>query len=298
MSFNPASEMTSTYAVMGITGNVGGQVANVLLSQGKRVRAVVRDRSKARAWELRGCEVVVADVGDADALTAALIGATAAFIMVPPVFDPLPEFPEAQRMAKSIRSAVDRGHPGRVVYMSTIGADATQVNLLTQHTIIEAALSNASVPITFLRPAWFMENFLWDVPAARGTGVIPSFLQPLDKPLPMVATADIGTVAARIMQEQWHGLRTVDLEGPERVSPNMAAVAFAKVLRRSVKMDAVPRTEWEALFRSQGMKNPAPRMRMLDGFNEGWINFERSAVKGPTRLETVLEALVASTEPS
>jgi hypothetical protein len=25
---------------------------------------------------------------------------------------------------------------------------------------------------------------------------------------------------------------------------------------------------------SQGMKNPAPRAQMLDGFNEGWIEFE------------------------
>ena len=200
--------------------------------------------------------------------------------------------------AASLKTALERADPGKVVYLSTIGAQAREANLLTQHTIIETALSNGPVPITFLRPAWFMENFLGDVTAARETGIIPSFLQPLAKPVPMVATVDIGTVAARIMQEQWDGLRTVDLEGPERVSPNMAAVAFAKVLRRSVKMDAVPRTEWEALFRSQGMKNPAPRMRMLDGFNEGWINFERSAVKGPTRLETVLEALVASTEPS
>jgi len=278
---------------LGITGNVGGRVANVLLSEGKRVRAVVRDREKARAWELRGCEAAVADVEDADALAAALAGATAAFVMVPPVFDPAPEFPEARRMGKALRSAIDRARPGRVVYMSTIGADATQVNLLTQHTIIEGALKDVSVPIAFLRPAWFMENFLWDVAAARETGVIPSFLQPLDKPLPMVATADIGMVAAQILEEQWDGCKTVDLEGPDRVSPNMAAAAFAKALGRAVRMDAVPRSEWEALFKSQGMKNPVPRMRMLDGFNEGWINFGGAARKGPTSLETVVEALIA-----
>ena len=28
---------------------------------------------------------------------------------------------------------------------------------------------------------------------------------------------------------------------------------------------------WESLFESQGMKNPTPRIRMLDGFNEGRI---------------------------
>jgi len=53
---------------------------------------------------------------------------------------------------------------------------------------------------------------------------------------------------------------------------------------------------WEALFKSQGMKNPIPRIRMLDGFNEGWIDFERGEVgsqKGNVALETVLKGLIA-----
>jgi hypothetical protein len=47
------------------------------------------------------------------------------------------------------------------------------------------------------------------------------------------------------------------------------------------------------------MKEPLPRMRMLDGFNEGWITFEgRDAdiVKGEVELETVLRGLVSSAD--
>jgi hypothetical protein len=43
------------------------------------------------------------------------------------------------------------------------------------------------------------------------------------------------------------------------------------------------------------MKNPTPRMRMLDGFNEGWIEFESGEVrsrKGEIGLRTLLKALV------
>jgi len=50
------------------------------------------------------------------------------------------------------------------------------------------------------------------------------------------------------------------------------------------------------LFESQGTKYPQPRIRMLDGFNDGWIEFESSGadiVKGKTKLETVLRGLVA-----
>jgi len=46
------------------------------------------------------------------------------------------------------------------------------------------------------------------------------------------------------------------------------------------------------LFRAQGMANPVPRMRMLDGFNEGWIAFKSETVKGTVDLETGLRRLL------
>ena len=73
------------------------------------------------------------------------------------------------------------------------------------------------------------------------------------------------------------------------------AHTFAEVLGRHVRMDAVPRETWEQLFRSQGMKNPAPRIRMLDSFNEGWIEFENGEAgsrKGEVALKSVLQTLV------
>ena len=59
-------------------------------------------------------------------------------------------------------------------------------------------------------------------------------------------------------------------------------------------MEPVPRETWEQLFRSQGMKNPMSRMRMVDGFNEGWIDFEDDGEhrRGTVPLETVIARLV------
>jgi NAD(P)H dehydrogenase (quinone) len=57
----------------------------------------------------------------------------------------------------------------------------------------------------------------------------------------------------------------------------------------------------ETLFRSQGMKNPLPRIRMIDGFSEGWIDFESGETnsrKERTPLEAVLRSLVASSPNS
>lgn len=283
------------YAITGITGNVGGEVARTLFAAGLPVRAVVRNPEKANAWAQRGCEIAVADINDVDALTTAFQGAEGAFILVPPNFDPAPGFPEAHAIAAILRSALERARPDRVVYLSTIGAQSSRPNLLTQHTILEQELRQLSIPIAFLRPAWFMENFAWDVAPARELGVVPSYLQPLEKPVPMVATADIGRVAAELLQERWNGARVVELEGPRRVAPDEIAMTFAKILGRPVRMEIVPRASWESLFRSQGMKNPTPRIQMLDGFNEGWIAFESGEANirsGSTPLKTVLQALV------
>jgi NAD(P)H dehydrogenase (quinone) len=283
------------FAITGITGNVGGELARTLLAAKQPVRAVVRDMGKGTAWAERGCDLARADVGDASALAAAFQGVEGVFVIVPPNFDPEPGFPEAQATATILRSALEQARPGRVVYLSTIGAQATFTNLLSQHTIIERVLAELPIPITFLRPGLFMENSTWDVAPARQRGVIPSFLQPLDKPVPMAATADIGRVAAELLQETWKGHRIVELEGPQRVTPNEIAATFADLLVSPVRVEAVLRDTWESLFKSQGMKNPTPRIQMLDGFNEGWIEFENGQAgsrKGKVALKTVLKSLI------
>ncbi|MDB5366568.1 MAG: putative NmrA-like family protein, partial [Rhodospirillales bacterium] len=47
------------FAVLGITGQVGGAVARALLANGQKVRAVVRDAAKGAPWAAQGCEVAV-----------------------------------------------------------------------------------------------------------------------------------------------------------------------------------------------------------------------------------------------
>ena len=275
------------YVITGITGQVGGAVGRALLQQGKPVRAVVRDEKKGQTWAARGCEI---------ALAHAFEGAEGVFILPPSEFDPEPCFPEAREVIDAILSAVSRAKPRKIVCLSTIGAQATQTNLLTQRTLLEQALIEQSIPVTFLRPGWFMENCAWDVDGARNDGVVQSFLQPLDRAIPMIATDDIGKLASRLLQGEWTGTRIVELEGPQCVSPNDIAAAFSEVLGKPVRVQAVPRETWASLFVSQGMKNPTPRIRMLDGFNEGWIDFEGSGeniVKGATPLIDVIRKLVA-----
>jgi uncharacterized protein YbjT (DUF2867 family) len=284
------------YAITGITGKVGGEMARALLAAGQPVRAIVRDAAKGEVWARLGCEVALAGMEDAAALAKAFAGATGVFILPPPCFDPAPGYPEARAAIAAVAAALQEAKPTKVLCLSTIGADAMHDNLLSQRTLMEKALQSLQMPVTFLRPGWFLENASWDVGPARESGILHSFLQPLDKPFPMVATKDVGRTAAMLIQEEWIGQRIVELEGPARVSPNDLAAAFASALGKPVQAMPVPRDTWEPLFLSQGMKHPIPRMRMLDGFNEGWIEFQdkgRRALKGPTDVAAVIAELVA-----
>ena len=262
------------YAITGITGKVGGQLARTLLAKGLPVRAVLRDARKAAPWQVLGCDIALADMNDATALARCVQRRQeAVFILLPPTFDPSPNFSEARATIAAIRSALDAARPANVVCLSTIGAQSARSNLLTQLSLMEQSLRALPFPVTCLRPAWFIENASWDVAAARA-GQVPSFLQPLDKKFPMVGTADIARVAADLLQQPSTGARVVELEGPVRVTPNDIAATFAELLGHPVSNQIVPRDTWESLFRSQGMDNPMPRMQMLDGFNDGWIEFE------------------------
>jgi NAD(P)H dehydrogenase (quinone) len=283
------------FAVTGITGKVGSRVARGLIAQGQTVRAVVRSRAKGDEWAALGCEICVASVDDVTAMTEAFRGVDGVFLMTPPNYDPEPGFPDTQQNAAAIRTAIEESRPGKVVFLSTVGAQVTELNLLNNSGMTEAMLRTVPVPVAFLRAAWFMENAAWDIESAK-SGVVHSFLQPLDHRIPMVATEDIAQTAVELLGQSWNGVRIVELEGPERYSSNDVAAALASALHTPVRNEMVPRSTWEELFRSQGMKNPLPRIRMVDGFNEGWIDFEsgqRGSRKGSTTLRAALEALVS-----
>jgi uncharacterized protein YbjT (DUF2867 family) len=282
------------YAVTGITGKVGAAVARSLLSADQLVRAVVRDRGKGAQWADLGCDIAVADLADAGALAKAFEGTEGVFAMLPPIFDPAPGFPEARQFIASMYTALAAAKPKKVVALSTIGADVPNPNLLNALGLMEEALKTLPIPVVFLRAAWFMENAALDIASAR-QGNIQSYLQPLDRPFPMIATDDVGRTAAALLQEHGQERRVVELESAQRVSPNTLADAFAKVLAQPVRAEAVPRDRWESIFLAQGMKNPTPRMQMIDGFNSGWIDFPNrgaNARKGCIGIDQAVATLI------
>ncbi len=133
------------YAVTGITGKVGGIVARTLLAAGLPVRAVVRNVDKGRPWAEKGCEIVIASITDADGLTKAFSGVDGVFLMTPPDFDPAPGFPCTQEAIAAVKTAISAARPGKVVFLSTVGAQVAEFNLLNNSKITEEGLRTVPV---------------------------------------------------------------------------------------------------------------------------------------------------------
>lgn len=287
------------YTVMGITGRVGGAIARSLLAQNLPVRAVLRDPGKAQAWRDRGAEIALADADDAAALSRAFAGSDAVFVMIPPNFAPAPGFPETRAVLDALEHALDTARPSRAVHLSSIGAQHDHgLGLIGQLYLLEQQLGRVPIAHAFLRPGWFIENAASDVAPARDKGVIDSYLQPIDKAFPMVATEDIGRIGAEVMQQQWKGTRVVEIEGPARVSPRDLAAAFGDLLGHPVALNVVPQEQWEATFVAQGMPagRTENRIEMVAGFNSGWIDFAGPPAehrRGSITLREALKPLVS-----
>ncbi|MGH8156777.1 MAG: NmrA family NAD(P)-binding protein [Rhodanobacter sp.] len=288
------------YAIMGITGQVGSAAAKYLLDNGQRVRAIVRDKRKAATWIARGAEIAIADWSDAKALATAFDNVEGTFVMLPANFAPSPDFAEPRALLQTLTAALRRAQPPKVVALSSIGAQRERdLGLITQLHLLEQALDALPLPRTHVRAAWFMENLRWDVALAQHEGRLASYLQPLDRAIPMVSTDDIGRTIASTLTETWHGRRVIELEGPRRYSPRDMAQALAAVLEHDIETIAVPREQWSARFEDEGMpaERTGPRIAMLDGFNSGWIDFEGGAtelVQGRIPLGYVADELVSA----
>jgi NAD(P)H dehydrogenase (quinone) len=284
------------FAVMGITGNVGGAVADTLLLNGKKVRGIVRDAAKAQAWKEKGVELVTADYDEN--LIAAFTGVEGIFAMIPPNMAPDAGFPDSVVRIAAIKKAILTAKPPRAVFLSSIGSEKTSgIGLITTTHILEQELGNTGVPSAFLRPGSFMENIVYSVPAARETGMYFAFYQPVEHPFPLIATKDIGRIGAETLLQTWQGNRVLEISGPAYYSSSDVAAALAQSLGRPITAVAVPRETWVDTMAQHGM--PADRsgayIEMLDSFNAGWIDFgvaNTEHIKGTMDLVTTVRALV------
>jgi NAD(P)H dehydrogenase (quinone) len=288
------------FAVMGITGHVGGAVAENLLAAGKKVRGIVRNPEKAKAWADRGVELVQSAYDDPAGLARAFSGAEGVFAMIPPDFAPVPGLPDQKRVIAAIRQALEQANPGKAVFLSSIGSEQPHgLGLITSTHLLEEATRALALPVAYLRAGSFMENWLGALDHIRTTGEMPFFYSPLERKFPLVATQDIGLAAAKTLQETWTGERVIEVEGPQGGADLYeTAAAFGDALGRPVRAVQLPEAAWQSVLEGMGM--PGDRtglyVEMVKSFNSGWIHFGNPGTEpfhGPTTIQAFARKLIS-----
>jgi uncharacterized protein YbjT (DUF2867 family) len=284
------------FVIAGATGHTGRVAAEKLLQQKKPVRVIVRNAEKADEWKKRGADVAVLELDDVPALTSALRGSTGAYLLLPPQMASTNARDDNARRTAAYVQAIDANGVRHVVFLSSIGSqhDSGTGPILSTHDA-EAALAKVKADVTFLRAAYFMENWAASL-YALGKGSLPTFLK-ADRAIPMIASADIGATAAQLLLEGGHGHTVVELSGPRDYSPKDVAAALSRITGKTVTAEEGPEEAIVAAFTGAGLNAHWARLyqEMIHGVNTGRVDFERGkarGIRGGTEIDTVLKGLV------
>jgi len=286
------------YAVCGVTGRTGAAAADTLLRAGCAVRVVVRDPAQGRRWAERGAEVAVADLTELAALTRALDRVRGAYLVCPQDYGRDDVFEQAARIADTAARAALVAEVPRLVALSSMGADrAGGTGWIGMNRAFEQRLGETGIAATWLRAAYFMENWTPLVGQAVRSGTLPSFLAPPHRTFPMVATADVGSAAAALLEDTWTGTRIVTLAGPKEYAPDDVAAIVAAALGTPVRVATLAEGDWHGALAGAGFSQAALAgfTVMTRGLNSGHIDIgsdpRATARVGTTPLERVIADL-------
>ncbi len=264
------------YVITGATGNTGSEIANKLLKSGKKVRAIARDKNRLKSLEAQGAEIHQGSLDDSKFLANTFEGATAVYAMIPPDQRAEDLFEYMNRIGESIYKALRQSKVPNVVNLSSIGAQLPSgTGPISGLHHQEQRLNQLEGNVLHLRPTFFMENFFVDIPMIREMGIIGSPAKP-DVILPMIATQDIGDVAAdRLNRLDFKGKTVLDLLGPRDVGFAEAA----RILGAAIGKPDLPYVQFSYEDAEKGMVQGGLSTDIAKKYVEMYRSFNDGVIK-------------------
>jgi len=283
--------------VTGATGHTGSVVAEKLLEAGEKVRVVGRSAEKLQRFVAKGAEAFVGDVMDAAAMSIAFTAADAVYAMIPPSMSEKDFYAYQARVTESLAVAIERAGVKHVVALSSIGADkAEKCGPVTGLHRFEQRLNKTGVNILHLRPGYFMENLLQFIGLIKAMGMMAGTLRG-DLPIEMIATRDIGAVAAEALAKRdFTGQQARELLGAREVTMSEAAVTIGRAIGKSLSYSKMPEMVVKPAMIRMGMSDDVARLllEMMEAMNSGWMAPQEPrspANTTPTTIEAWVEEI-------
>jgi uncharacterized protein YbjT (DUF2867 family) len=285
------------YVVLGATGHTGSAIAETLLGNGEKVRAV--SRSKVRLAELvrRGAEAFEGDIADSAALTRALAGARAVYFMVPPSLTSTDYRAYQHQITNAAAAALESAGVRYAVTLSSVGAsEESGTGPIVGLHYMESRFSRISgLNALHLRAGYFMENTLAQASVIQNFGMMAGPVR-ADLSLPMIATRDIGeAAAAALLNLDFSGQQSRELLGQRDISYAEAArIVAAAIGKPNLAYQQLPRDQVIQAMSVMGIsKNVAGLIcEMADALNSRRVKAlePRSAANTtPTSFETFVQ---------
>lgn len=184
--------------VMGATGHVGSKVATDLLSQGHEVRVLARHIYNPEKFS--GAEIIQGDANSVDTMMRAMRGCSSVFTMIPPNGKAPEQRFNAGKIGEVIAEAIEEEGIKKVVNLSSAGADLESGTgvVLALHDQEQRLNNIAGLDIVHLRPAFYMENLVNEIPTILAMDKIFGIISE-DAPVDFVATKDVAARAAFLL---------------------------------------------------------------------------------------------------
>jgi uncharacterized protein YbjT (DUF2867 family) len=282
------------YVVTGATGNTGSVVAERLLRARAQVRVIGRDMKRLERFAQKGAEPLVADATDASALTKAFFGAKAVYAMIPPNISSPDVRAYQERTSDALVTAIEKNGVKYAVVLSSFGADKSDQTgpVLGLHNLEKKLEGISGLNALFLRAGYFMENILPQVSVIQSFGNMAGPVKE-DLPLPMIATRDIGAVAAEaLLKLNFERKRPHELQGPRDVAyAEVAKIVGAAIRKPELVHKHLPRALLKPALMQIGMSSNMADLllEMADALNSGHMKMlEPRSPRNttPTTLET------------
>ena len=229
----------------GRVGAVGRTVTELLLKQGKAVRAMVRtEDERAQALRDKGAEVVVGDLLDLDSMHKVIAGCETMYFGMS-VSDTY--------LAATVNTAAVAKHHGVKAFINMSQMTLSQMSITETttsaqqklHWLAEQALNWSGLPVVHVRPTVLLEGFflIFTSDSVRESNQIRlPFGGGKTSP---IAVEDVARVLATLLADpQPHIGKTYHLTGPQSENMQFYAQEYSKALGRTVTFQDISVEQW------------------------------------------------------
>jgi uncharacterized protein YbjT (DUF2867 family) len=180
--------------------------------------------------------------------------------------------------------------------LSSLGAElADGTGPIKSLHYLENALRATGTKLIAIRACYFQDNIAGVIPGAREAGIYPNFLPSADMAIPMIATRDIGGLAAALLRSAPERSETVDLVGPMYSARQLAENLGTALGKRLQVVDIPEAGQVDAMIQA-GLPRPVAEVyaEMNRAIGSGLITSKGDrAVTGTTAIDEILRDLLA-----